>query len=223
MSPLPLPDLGHRRSARRGSRRGFSLVELLVVIVVLGIVLGALFVATASMQRQLGGQRRRNEATAALLAAESFLAILVQGASANPYKVTLPDLDPVDSSSVSYRWFPSDSAAIPAARRIRLYSDFNPADSLITGPYEDAEVWVEDRVLRVRWRTTPTQALTEFPVAEPIDSVFFSYYSTTGAPVTTLSALPSSRQVRVRLVSLIREGGNTVPLRRDRWVLIRNP
>lgn len=186
--------------------------------------MGALFVATSSMQKQLGAQRRRAEASDALLAAENFLATVIQGAAANPYKWGgMPDIDPNAASQFDYIWFP-DSASVKAANRLRLYSDFNPADSLPDDPYEDVEVWVADRTLWVNWETEVGQTTpSPFAVASPIDSLFFSYYSTTGIPVTDLSVLPSSRQVRLRLVTLIQESGRSVPLRRDRWVLIRNP
>lgn len=195
------------------------------MVTVLSIVLGALMVATTSMQRELGAQRRRSEATNALLAAENFLVGVLQGSGANPYRVTLPNVDPATATATAYTWFAGE-AAVPAATQVRAYSDFSEPDRLVTGPFEDIRIWVDEptRSLNAEWRTAAGQtSLSTTAVTSPIDSLRLSYYATTGEAVTNLDLLPSSLMVRVRVVTVVREAGRAIPIRRDRWILIRNP
>lgn len=212
---------------RRHSRAGFSLIELVVVLVVLGIVLGALVVATTTMQRQLGEQRRRADAAEALLGAETFLSNLLQGAEANPFRVNAAggfrylDPQPTGATSIAnYSWFTGESAL--AFDGIRVFSDFNPGDGQWDDPFEDVLVLVQNGALQVTWLTTAGGTSRTDVIASPITGLRISYYSVLRQPINDATSLSVARQVRFRLTTSVRIGGRDVTLTRDRWVYLRN-
>ena len=144
--------------------RGFSLVELLIVSTVLLVVLGIISGIVQAVQRSYARERPRIEAVNNATAALDTIVRIVRMAGNNP-------------NSISN--FPSTTipAIVPGANSIRIRADWNLADGVLNGPYEDVEFTVAGGVLQKQERSLAVSPDTAGAVLflENIESLSFTY------------------------------------------------
>ncbi|MEN9791234.1 MAG: hypothetical protein RLZZ63_892 [Gemmatimonadota bacterium] len=189
---------------RRG-RPGFSILELIVVLTLLGVVLGIISQVGLRMQRAYIRQRAIAQAEATARAAETAISTAFGGARANPYALTSGSLPRIELS---------------AAGELRLVGDFNPADGVMSGLFEDIRVRVASEELRMRWQVSET---TESVVAAPVTSIAYTFYNQANAVVVPVSGVVPSTARRVRIVVTVpTQLTDTPTLTRERWIFLRN-
>jgi prepilin-type N-terminal cleavage/methylation domain-containing protein len=188
---------------RKRDQAGFSLTELLISLTMLGIVMGAIIGVVVSMQRGYVRQREVARTEDALRVAELTTAAILRAGAANPRNITagsVPRIDPL----------------APPFDTLRVVADFNPANSVVTDPLEDMQVWVEADTLFVRWQFGQPAA----PVAFPVRSLAFQYDSN-GIVLNTTAEVARANRARITLEAP-RHSQTNVLARRVTWVYLRN-
>jgi prepilin-type N-terminal cleavage/methylation domain-containing protein len=191
----------------RGSRAGYTLVELMVAMVLLAVVMVALFGTIMSVQRDYSRQRDTMKASETLRYAEGVVSSVLRAAESNPRGIdsTLVRLDPN----------PLNRAAFD---NIRVRADFNPADGDVNDPLEDVLLSTANDTLYVRWRASgPVE-----PLAYPVRSLRFDYYSATGVALTQRAQVDTAKRVKVTMTA---PGNSKTPgglYQKEAWVFLRN-
>lgn len=170
----------------RGREQGFSLVEMVTVVGVLAIVLLAVGQIVERVQRQYEAQRRQVEAADNARAALDTIVRLVRLAGNNPrglvgLQAIAPDLD-----------------GNGALDTIAFQSDWNPADGVLSDPYENIAFFVADGRLMKREADDPPEGV-EF--APGVESIAFSYADTNMSPLPNPAA--SAGQIAYVSISLV--------------------
>jgi hypothetical protein len=162
-----------KRATRARSERGTGIVEVLVMsavmLIVLGIVTQVVVRSNQSyrMQRQLGEARENGSATVDMVVRLVRLAQTI-----NP--------DPENDGALN---------------SIYLEADWNPANGVLTDPYERIRFWSDGTRLL---KQEPTDAAA-VPFAERIQSVTFAYFDTNNGAL----ADPMASAARIAYVTLI--------------------
>jgi prepilin-type N-terminal cleavage/methylation domain-containing protein len=185
-------------------RRGFTLVELLVAMIVFTVIVVAIGNSLAASQREyVSGRfwRRADEAArSALILAETTL----KAAGANPLSAAFTAIDPNPLSHAGWD-------------NVRVRGDFGTPDGDVADLNEDVQLWVANDTLFARWSTAGAAE----PVAIPVRSLLFEYFTATGAAVTTTAAIGTAARVRITVTAPANATGTRL-LRRSAWVYLRN-
>ncbi len=176
---------GHLRSDKSKSSGGFSLIELLLAVFVLILILATLSSILAGVRREFEVQRPRMEALNNAQTAVDSIARLARMADNKPPECPV--------SFVFAGLTPSYLNADGSYARLRIQSDWNPADCSLAGTTEDVTISVSDGNLYL------DAAQTEIFV-ERIAAVRFRFYDESNAfiadPVTNASQI---RIVRIEI------------------------
>ena len=187
-------------------RAGVTLVELLISLALFSVVMTAAVSVTIRTQRSYMQFRHRASAGEALRMSEIAIQTVLRSAGANPRNTNLTFLHPNPLAQATFD-------------NVRVVSDFNPADGDVADPLEDVLVRRSSDTLLVRWQAG--QPLS--PVAYPVRSLLFQYYSADGTPLTTLAQIVGATRVRVRMTVPAEADPSSIKiLRRDLWVYLRN-
>lgn len=189
-------------------RAGFTLAELLVSITILGVILSSVMAVVLNMQRGYVRQREAARAEDALRVAETALTTILRTAEANPRGITGFNAPRILANPLSHATFDN----------LRVVSDFNPPDGVVTGMLEDVLVWINNDTLLVRWQSG---AGTGVPIAYPVRSLLFEYYTAVGTVPLGPAAIGTARRVKFTLTAP-RHSRTTALLRRETWVYLRN-
>lgn len=170
----------------RGREQGFSLVEMVTVVGVLAIVLLLVGQIVERVQRQYETQRRQVEAADNARAALDTIVRLVRLAGNNPrglvgLQAIAPDLD-----------------GNGLLDTIAFQSDWNPADGVLSDPYENISFFVADGQLMKREAGDPPEGV-EF--APGVESIAFAYADTHMSPLANPAA--SAGQIAYVSISLV--------------------
>lgn len=189
---------------RTSPRAGFTLTELIVSLMLLTVVMGAVFSTVLKTQREVARQQQVVQAQNAVRDAEQIISTILRTAGADPANTKLASLDPNPKGNAVYD-------------NLRTVADFNPADKDFLDPMEDVQVHVASDTLFVRWQAGGSA----HPVAYPIQSLRFAYYSSTGVPLTTTAQIATATRVKVTIVAP--HSPHTSRLeRRESWIYLRN-
>jgi prepilin-type N-terminal cleavage/methylation domain-containing protein len=198
---MPTRACPHRRSRVRPA---FTLFELILSLAILGVLLTATTGTVVRATREQAAQRKNLRSEQALQAAELTLSRLLRGARADVLRLGIAGID-------------VNPLVRPTWDNVRLRSDMNPADGDIADPLEDVLVYVSADTLLVRWQAgTAAQ-----PVAYPIRSVLFEFFTADGAQV--IATPIGSTVTRARFTLNAPSGRDpAVLLQRRTWVTLRN-
>jgi prepilin-type N-terminal cleavage/methylation domain-containing protein len=198
------------------SRAGFSLVELLVSLALLGVIMAAVTGMVVRTQRDFTRQRELINAQENLRVADMFIRTVLRSALADATNSSTVRsglvLNPDPFSSGNWR------------SSIRVTSNFNKPDGVLTGDLEDVSIRVRSDTLMVRLRTGGP----ELPFLYPVRSLHFTYFNENGdsiatqaGVVTDVAGQTSVRRIRYALTAPVR-GVAGDSIRRETWVYLRN-
>jgi prepilin-type N-terminal cleavage/methylation domain-containing protein len=197
-------------------RQGFSLVELLIYMTLLSIILGAVMGVVVRTQRDYTRQREVVNAQENLRVADMFIRTVLRSALA----------DPTNSSTVraSLVLHPDPFNTGSWRSSIRVTSDFNRPDGVLTGDLEDVSIRVHSDTLKVRLRAGGD----ELPFLHPMRSIHLTYFNQNGDSITTQAGVLTDasgqtpvRRIRYVLTAPVR-GVAGDSIRRESWVYLRN-
>lgn len=190
---------------RRRRRSGLTLVEMLVTLALLSIVMATVTGMTMRTQRDYIRQREVIGLQENLRSAELVLTRLLRTATADPLDQNIGrvDIDPMSHGALD---------------NIRVRSDYNPADGDVADPLEDVLVYTGGDTLYVRWEAPPA---VPQPLAYPVRSVEFEYFSADDTPITTQADFPTAVKVRYTVTAPVKPGDATLK-RKESWVYFRN-
>ncbi len=189
---------------RRTRRAGFSLIEMMIALGLLGVIIAAMGGTIISVIRSYGRQTRAIHAQESLRSVELLLTRLVRSGRADPFSTNNATIAP-------------DPLGRGTFDNIRVRSDFNPADGLLTGLLEDTQAHVASDTLYVRWQAGAQPQAVAFPVR----SIRFEYFATNGTAITTAAQIPNATRVRLTL-AVPRDTGSVLLIRRQSWIYLRN-
>jgi prepilin-type N-terminal cleavage/methylation domain-containing protein len=198
------------------SRSGVSLVELLVSLALLGVILTAVTGVVVHTQRNFTWQRDMIAAQENLRVADTFMRTVLRSALANP----------TNSSTVRAALVlnPNPFATTSWRNSIRVTSDFNRPDGVLSGDLEDVSIRLQGDTLKVRLRAGGA----ELPFLHPVRSLHFTYYNENGDSITNVSGAVTngSGQTPVRRIRYVitasAPGAAGDSIRRETWVYLRN-
>ena len=197
----------NRRSSLRLEhevRGGFSLIELLISMTLLIVIVGSLMGAVWQVQRGFTYQQARMQAQEAIRVSEYVIGTVLRSAEADPLAAGTSLLDPDPSASGTFN-------------RLRVVSDFNPADGDTNDQLEDVLVYVSNGTLFIRWQAgTSAQAM-----ATPVDSLRFQYFDSSGTELTTAATVALASKVLLTLVAAEDPRSGSTQ-RRTSWIYFRN-
>jgi prepilin-type N-terminal cleavage/methylation domain-containing protein len=198
------------------SRAGFSLVELLVSLALLGVIMAAVTGLVVRTQRDFTRQRDVINAQENLRVADMFIRTVLRSGLA----------DPTNSSTVRAGLVlnPDPFTTGDWRRSIRVTSNFNNPDGVLTGDLEDVSIRLNGDTLKVRLRAGGP----ELPFVHPVRSLHFTYYNENGDSITTQAGVVTNaagqtpvRRIRYVLTAPAR-GAAGDSIRRETWVYLRN-
>lgn len=194
-----------RRNRMSRTRAGFSLVEMLVALTIFSIVMGSLMSVVLVIQRRYVDQRERVRAQESLRVAQMTLAPLLRSAGADPKdsKLTFVNVDPDNNGIFD---------------DLRVVSDFNPINGVVSDPLEDVQVWVATDTLWIRWQAGAQKQ----PLAWPIKSLRFEYYANNGTKYTVAAQTVGATRARFILESPRDERTGQLERTEAWWVNLRN-
>lgn len=196
---------------RRLGRAGFTLTELLVSLTLLGVVLTSVMAVVANMQRGYARQREVARAEDGLRVAESTILTILRTAESNPRGMTGFNAPRILADPLGHGTFDN----------LRVVSDFNPPDGDVTDPLEDVVVSISSDTLYIRWQACA--GCTAVPVAYPVRSLLFEYYTASGTTPLAAAQIGTARRVKVTITAPRHyDAGNSGLLRRETWVYLRN-
>ena len=186
------------------ARKGLTLIELIVSLTLLSFILASVLATVVKTQQESTRMQNVVQAQNAVRDAEMILTRILRTAGADPVNSKLALLNPNPLGNAVFD-------------NVRTVADFNPADKDVLDPMEDVQVHVASDTLFVRWQagTAPQ------PVAYPIRSLRFAYYSSAGALLTTTAQIANATRVKVTIVAP-RSPHNGTLERRESWVYLRN-
>lgn len=193
---------------QRLGRAGFTLTELMISLGLLAVVMTSVVGVTLNMQRGYIRQREAARAEDALRVAETTILTVFRTAEANPRGMVGPLAPRILANPM----------ARPVFNNVRVVSDFNPVDGQVTGNLEDVLIHVTNDTLFIRWQSG---AGTGVPVASPVRSLLFEYYTATGTVPLAAAQIGLARRVRFTLTAPRHSRTNAL-LRRETWVFLRN-
>jgi prepilin-type N-terminal cleavage/methylation domain-containing protein len=197
-------------------RSGFSLVELIVSLTLLSVVLSAVTAVTVRTQRDFTRQRDLIHAQENLRTADMLIRTVLRSALA----------DPTNSSTVraGLLLHPDPFNTGGWRSSIRVTSDFNKPDGVLTGELEDVSIRVLSDTLLVRLRSSGP----ELAYLHPVRSLHFTYFDQNGDSITTQAGVVTNAtgQTAVRRVRYVvtapARGAAGDSIRRETWVYLRN-
>jgi hypothetical protein len=166
------------RAARTRGERGVGVVEILVMSAVMLIILGIVTQVVVSSNKSYRKQRQLGEARENVSATLDMVVRLVRLAQT---------IDP-------------DPDADGALNSIYLEADWNPANGVLTDPYERIRFWSDGTRLM---KQEPTDAAA-VPFAERIQSVTFAYFDTNNGAL----ANPMASATRIAYVTMSAQTSN---------------
>ena len=187
----------------RHRRAGFSLAEVIVSLTLLGFVMSALVKTMVGVMRSYGDQTRAAHSTESLRAAELLVTRVLRSGRADPRNIGSALIHP-------------DPLAAGAFSNVRVRSDLN-ADADLADDFEDVQFHVANDTMYARW----TAGATPQAAAYPVRSLLFEYFTTDGTAVTTSAAIPTATRVRLT-ISVPKQPGSPLLIRRQSWVYLRN-
>lgn len=193
---------------RPSGRAGFTLTELLVSLGLLSIVLASVMAVVVNMQKGYVNQREAARAEDALRLAESALITILRTAESNPLAMTGFNAPRIVANPLGHATFDN----------IRVVSDFNLPDGDVADNLEDVLVSVVADTLKIRWSAGVGVGV---PVAYPVRSLLFEYYTANGTVPLTAAQIGTARRVRF-ILTAPRHPRTTALLRRETWVYLRN-
>jgi prepilin-type N-terminal cleavage/methylation domain-containing protein len=193
--------------ARLG-RAGFTLTELMLSLGLLAVVLGSVMGVVVNMQRGYIRQREAARGEDALRVAETTILTVFRTAEANPRGITGAMAPRILANPLGRTAFDN----------VRILSDFNPVDGDVTDLLEDVLIHVTNDTLFIRWQSGAGSGV---PVASPVRSLLFEYYTATGTVPLTAAQIALARRVRFTLTAP-RHSRTAALLRRETWVFLRN-
>ncbi len=174
---------------RHEASAGFSLIELLFAVLILLMILGTLSTILAGVRREFNAQKPRMEALNNAQAAVDTISRLSRMAGTKPFQCPTAFVVP--------GLVPSNLNADGSYARLRIRSDWNPADCSLTGVTEDVTISVLNGNLYM------DAAQTEVFV-ERIAAVRFRFYDSSNAiisdPVTNANLI---KIVRIEIDPLV--------------------
>jgi prepilin-type N-terminal cleavage/methylation domain-containing protein len=190
-------------SGRRGlGNAGFTLTELMITLGMLSVVLSSVVAVMLGMQRGYVRQREAARSEDALRVAETTILTIFRTAEANPRGMTGPRAPRILADPLTHGLF--DNA--------RIVSDFNPADGDVLDMAEDVLISVANDTLFIRWQQV--SGAVAVPIAYPVRSLRFEYYTTTGTVPLTAAQISLARRVRF-ILTAPRHSRTNAMLRRD--------
>lgn len=195
---------------RRLGRAGFTLTELLISLGLLSIVLAAVMAVVVNMQQGYVNQREAARGEDALRLAESALITILRTAESNPRKIVGFNAPRILANPLSHATFDN----------VRVVSDFAAPgpDGDVADRLEDVLVSVANDTLYIRWQAGV--GIGE-PVAYPVRSLLFEYYTANGTVPLTAAQIGTARRVRF-ILTAPRHPRTTALVRRETWVYLRN-
>jgi prepilin-type N-terminal cleavage/methylation domain-containing protein len=193
--------------ARLG-RAGFTLTELMLSLGLLAVVLSSVMGVVVNMQRGYIRQREAARGEDALRVAETTILTVFRTAEANPRGITGAMAPRILANPLNRAAFDN----------VRILSDFNPVDGDVTDLLEDVLVHVTNDTLFIRWQSGAGSGV---PVASPVRSLLFEYFTATGTVPLTAAQIALARRVRFTLTAP-RHSRTAALLRRETWVFLRN-
>jgi prepilin-type N-terminal cleavage/methylation domain-containing protein len=197
-------------------RHGFSLIEMLIYMTLLSIILSAVVGVIIRTQRDYTRQREVVNAQENLRIADMFIRTVLRSALA----------DPTNSGTVraSLVLHPDPFGTGNWRSSIRVTSDFNRPDGVLTGDLEDVSIRVHSDTLKVRLRAGGD----ELPFLHPMRSMHLTYFNQNGDSITTQAGVLTNatgqtpvRRIRYVLTAPVRGAGGD-SIRRESWVYLRN-
>lgn len=200
-------------------RTGFTLTELLVSLALLSVVLTSVMAVVLNMQRGYVRQREAARTEDALRAAETAIVTILRTAESNPMALTGFNAPRILTDPLGHGTFDN----------LRVVSDWNLPDGLVTGLAEDVLIHVVGDTLCIRWQAGGggaascggTVATRGVPVAYPVRSLAFEYYTAAGTVPLTTAQIGTARRVRF-ILTAPRHSRTTALMRRETWVFLRN-
>jgi prepilin-type N-terminal cleavage/methylation domain-containing protein len=198
------------------SRAGFTLVELLVSLAMLGVIMAAVTGLVVRTQREFTRQRELIHAQDNLRVADMFVRTVLRSALA----------DPTNSSAIrtGLVLYPDPFTTGNWRSSIRVTSNFNKPDGVLTGDLEDVSIRVIGDTMKVRLRVGDP----ELPFLHPMRALHFTYYNENGDSITTQAGVVTNatgqtpvRRIRYVLTAPVR-GAAVDSIRRESWVYLRN-
>jgi prepilin-type N-terminal cleavage/methylation domain-containing protein len=158
-------------------QRGFSLIELMIAMTVTLLLLGVVAGVLAGIQKEYKYQRPRMEAVQNANMAMDTIVRLIRMAGTKP---------PQCSSLTFQGLTPSQPDGSGNYSKLRVQSDWNPADCALTGTEEDVTFSVSGGYLY-------EDSLSLNPFVDKINALRFKFYSSTNLliadPVTNSSQI----------------------------------
>ena len=188
----------------RRPRSGVTLIEMLVAMTLLTLVMATVTSLITRTQRDYTRQREAIRLQENVRTAELVVTRLFRTATVDPLNLNLGSvvINPL---------------AHGALDNVRVRSDFNPVDGDVNDPLEDALVYTAQDTLYVRWQAGAVPQ----PVAFPVRSIVFEYFTANDTPVTTQAQFVNAAKVRYTVTAPVKPGAATVK-RRQSWVFFRN-
>lgn len=183
---------------------GFTLIELLISVLIFVVLMGGVFGLLNRAQWDFVRQRDANRAMETVRSAELAITTMLRSAEADPMATGLALLDP-------------DPLGRGKFDNLRVRADLNPSDGYFGDPLEDVTFWVETDTLYVRWQ----EGAEPEPLAYPVKSLAFEYFSMNGTPITDEAVVPWAKAVKITIVA-DRGTRSDRDERRETWVQLRN-